>query len=139
MHKHRRIEQAIKGAGSWRAAPLFQRSYVGSGMSWLAGRWPMSRELRWWPACCGMTTHRLLTDAELEEIERRAQAASLAPWQSFIEGRDHLSGDSFIRIGGLDDDESDLYVPGCRLEEIPASDANLDVGEGMPRHPIHRI
>lgn len=98
----------------------------------LAGRWPMSRELRWWPACCGMTTHRLLTDAELEEIERRAQAASLAPWQSFIEGRDHLSGDSFIRIGGLDDDESDMYM--SRAAGSKRSPLPMPISTSSPTH-----
>jgi hypothetical protein len=57
-----------------------------------------------------MTEHRHLTDAELEEIERRAHAASKAPWQSFIEGRDHCGGDNFVRIGSLKDDEPDMYV-----------------------------
>jgi hypothetical protein len=51
-----------------------------------------------------------VTDAELDQIGRRCQAASKAPWQSFIEGRDHLGGDNFIRIGGLDDTEPDMYV-----------------------------
>ncbi|MBA3844876.1 MAG: hypothetical protein H0X39_20060 [Actinobacteria bacterium] len=56
-------------------------------------------------------------------MERRAEAASKAPWQSFIEGRDHWAGDDFIRIGGLDDDEKDMYVS---RERTPASDADLD-------------
>ena len=43
-----------------------------------------------------------LTDAELAAIRARVDAASPAPWESFIEGRDHLAGDDFIRIGGLD-------------------------------------
>jgi hypothetical protein len=51
-----------------------------------------------------------LTDAELDAIEARVVGASKAPWQSFVEGRDHTSGDNFIRVGGLDDDEPDMYV-----------------------------
>ena len=35
-----------------------------------------------------------LTDAELDAIEARVVAASKAPWQSFVEGRDHTSGDT---------------------------------------------
>jgi hypothetical protein len=70
-----------------------------------------------------MSDHRPVSDEELAAMERRAQAASKAPWQSFIEGRDHRSGDDFIRIGGLDDDEKDMYVS---RERTPASDADLD-------------
>lgn len=51
-----------------------------------------------------------LSEAEIEEIERRAEQASPAPWESFIEGRDHWSGDDFIRIGGFDDAQPDMYV-----------------------------
>jgi hypothetical protein len=69
-----------------------------------------------------------LTDDEIDAIEGRCAVASPGPWQSFIEGRDHLGGDNFIRIGGLDDDEPDMYVsraiPGQGL--TPASDHDLD-------------
>jgi hypothetical protein len=65
-----------------------------------------------------------LTDAELDAIEARVLAASNAPWQSFVEGSDHTSGDNFIRVGGLDDDEPDLYVsatPGPQASPIKTS------------------
>src|SRR3954453_9053212 len=51
-----------------------------------------------------------LTDDELDQMEARAQAALSPPWESFIEGRDHFSGDDFIRTGGLDDEAPDMYV-----------------------------
>ncbi len=51
-----------------------------------------------------------LTDDELDLIETRAQRATAGPWQSFVEGRDHTSGDTFIRTGGLDDASPDMYV-----------------------------
>lgn len=41
-----------------------------------------------------------LTDEELGVIEARAKAANPGPWKAFVEGRDHFSGDDFIRIGG---------------------------------------
>lgn len=68
----------------------------------------------------------MLDDAELDAIEARCRASSPEPWTAFIEGRDHLSGDDFIRIGN-DDDEDDMYVSrsnasGCR----PASCDDLD-------------
>ena len=37
-----------------------------------------------------------LTDAELGAIEARCAAATPGPWRSWIEGRDHTSGDSVI-------------------------------------------
>jgi hypothetical protein len=38
----------------------------------------------------------------LDEIEKRAMRATPGPWSSFIEGRDHTSGSSFIRTAGED-------------------------------------
>jgi len=38
-----------------------------------------------------------LTDAELDLIEARIGEATSGPWASFVEGRDHTSGSSFIR------------------------------------------
>jgi hypothetical protein len=64
-----------------------------------------------------------LTDAELDAIEARVVAASTAPWQSFVEGRDHTSRDNFIRVGGLDDAEPDMYVS---RDSVPASVADQD-------------
>jgi hypothetical protein len=51
----------------------------------------------------------VVTEEELAEIEGRAAAASPGPWTSFVEGRDHQSGDDFIRISGSDA-EDDMYV-----------------------------
>ena len=68
-----------------------------------------------------------LTDQELAEMQLRAEQASPAPWQSFLERRDHLSGDSFIRVGGLDDDEPDMYVMRQTDKGLPpASEFDLD-------------
>jgi hypothetical protein len=38
----------------------------------------------------------------LGEIDARHRAATAGPWASFVEGRDHTSGSSFIRTGGDD-------------------------------------
>ena len=67
-----------------------------------------------------------MTDEELAEIEARVAAASPGPWTSFVEGRDHQSGDDFIRISESDG-EDDMYVSrygdsGSR----PASHADQD-------------
>jgi hypothetical protein len=63
------------------------------------------------------------TDAELDEMDRRVGAASPAPWESSVEGRDHESGDSFILIGDLDDAQPDMYVS---HDGVPAPAADLD-------------
>jgi hypothetical protein len=43
---------------------------------------------------------RTLTDDELRAIKARCEAATPGPWRSYIEGRDHTSGSSFIMTGG---------------------------------------
>jgi len=52
----------------------------------------------------------LLSIAELDEIRQRTNAATPAPWESFVEGRDHLGGSNFIRTGGLDDNCPDIEM-----------------------------
>jgi hypothetical protein len=44
----------------------------------------------------------IMDDAELEAIRIRCDSATSGPWQSFIEGRDHLGGSSVITTGGDD-------------------------------------
>lgn len=71
-----------------------------------------------------------IPDAELDAIEARAAAATSGPWESFVEDRDHTSGDDFIRTGGLDDDAPDMYVSLSYWKEplgtMPAPAADLD-------------
>jgi hypothetical protein len=43
-----------------------------------------------------------ITLDELEAMRARCAAATPGPWQSFVEGRDHASGSSFIRTAGED-------------------------------------
>jgi hypothetical protein len=61
----------------------------------------------------------------LAEISRRTELASPGPWLAFVEGRDHHSGDSFIRI---EDPNSDIYVTKSQtgLSGVPVSAADLD-------------
>jgi len=61
----------------------------------------------------------VLTKEQIREIEDRCNAATKGPWESFIEGRDHLGGDSMIRTGGMDSDSPDLYI-------YDGTDADLD-------------
>lgn len=55
-------------------------------------------------------TQQPMSDDELAAIRARCEAATPAPWESFVEGRDHLVGDDFIRTGDLRDDCPDMYV-----------------------------
>jgi len=59
-----------------------------------------------------------LTKTYLEDVRKRCEAATSGPWVSFIEGRDHLSGESFIGRG-IDRCEEDLYL-------IGGTDADID-------------
>jgi hypothetical protein len=68
-----------------------------------------------------------LAESAIAQIEERCAAASKPPWEAFIEGRDHWGGDNFIRVGGMDDNEPDMYVSrasGGKL--VSAGDADLD-------------
>ena len=54
-----------------------------------------------------------MDSAELEAIRKRCDAATAGPWESFVEGRDHLGGNSFIRTGGIDDRFPDIELLGA--------------------------
>jgi hypothetical protein len=43
-----------------------------------------------------------MTNADLDEIQLRCDRASSGPWRSWIEGRDHTSGSSFIQTQSED-------------------------------------
>ena len=43
-----------------------------------------------------------ISQQALEEIRSRSESATAGPWTSFVEGRDHQSGSSFIRTSGED-------------------------------------
>ena len=61
-----------------------------------------------------------LTEQDLSTIEERCNKAARQPWKSYIEGRDHQSGSSFIRTGEPAD------VPGTDIELSGATDADQD-------------
>ena len=61
--------------------------------------------------------HNLLSEAELREIERRVEAASAGPWKSFVEGRDHTSGSSFIMTGEGDHRGEDIELTGATITD----------------------
>jgi hypothetical protein len=59
---------------------------------------------------------------DLDAIERRARAATPGPWKAWLEGRDHLGGDSTI-ITGAGADKHELEV---RIDGRPAGNEDLD-------------
>ncbi len=46
----------------------------------------------------------MISEDHLEKIRSRLAAATPGPWKSFVEGRDHTSGSSFIKTA-VDDIE----------------------------------
>lgn len=54
----------------------------------------------------------LISDDELDEILRRCEAAAPVPWVSYVEGRDHTSGSSFIMTGPPEDRGEDMEFSG---------------------------
>lgn len=65
-----------------------------------------------------------LDEDVLGELLRLSDRADPPPWRSMVEGRDHLSGDSFIQVGHGDDRAEDIYV--SRASGVAGS-AELDV------------
>ena len=61
--------------------------------------------------------HEGLTDDELEEIRSRCKAASAGPWASYVEGRDHTSGSSFIMTGEGEARGPDIELSGATTED----------------------
>ena len=57
--------------------------------------------------------HTLLSDEELAAISKRADAAQPGPWRSFVEGRDHTSGSSFIMTCDKGSRGTDIELTGA--------------------------
>jgi hypothetical protein len=75
-----------------------------------------------------MGDHVDITEDELGQIRARAEEATAGPWAAFVEGRDHLAGDDFIRTGGLNNNSPDIYVSeyvGATNIKVPAADLDF--------------
>jgi len=68
-------------------------------------------------------SNEILSEKELAEIRARYEAATPGPWRYMAEGRDHMSGDSFIRTGSPEDRHDDLFLTAGNQ---PASDADYE-------------
>lgn len=71
-----------------------------------------------------------LTDIELDLIEGRFRRASPGPWKSFVEGRDHTSGSSFIMVGEGENRQSDIEVSGATPDD---QDFIAEARQDVPR------
>ena len=58
-----------------------------------------------------------LTEEELDAISSRCEAATLGPWASYVEGRDHMSGSNFIMTGEGEDRGDDIELSGASIED----------------------
>jgi len=65
-----------------------------------------------------------VSDELLDELERLSAEADPPPWCSFIEGRDHESGDSFVMVGEGEQRRADLYLS---RESAPAGRNDHDL------------
>jgi hypothetical protein len=54
-----------------------------------------------------------ISETELTSIEGLVNAATGGPWKSFLEGRDHTSGSSFITNGGEVHRGDDIELAGA--------------------------
>lgn len=59
----------------------------------------------------------MMTDEELDEIRQRCRKAWPAPWKSYVEGRDHWGGDSFILTGEGENRGEDLHISGATNDD----------------------
>lgn len=58
-----------------------------------------------------------MTDVELEEIQLRCDAATQAPWVSYVEDRDHSSGSNFIMTGAGENRGEDIELTGATVAD----------------------
>jgi hypothetical protein len=80
-----------------------------------------------------VSSEKALTDEYLGEIERRLKTATAGPWTSFVEGRDHTSGSSFIRTASCDIELSGATVADQDFIAHARQDLGLLVAE------VHRL
>lgn len=79
-----------------------------------------------------------LSDNELARIAARCNAASPGPWVSYVEGRDHTSGSSFIQTGTPEQRGQDIELTGATVED---QDFIASARQDIPRliAEIHRL
>lgn len=71
-----------------------------------------------------------MTDEELNAIGQRCSCARPGPWISFVEGRDHHSGSSFIMVGEGKQRTDDIECVGATVAD---QDFIAHAREDIPR------
>jgi len=61
--------------------------------------------------------NKIITPKELKEIRVRCEKAAPGPWISYIEGRDHTSGSSFIMTGFGESRGEDIELSGATASD----------------------
>jgi len=59
----------------------------------------------------------MLTEKDIEATRTRSQSARSGTWISFVEGRDHWSGSSFIRVGDSPTRADDIELSGATIAD----------------------
>jgi hypothetical protein len=70
----------------------------------------------------------LLTEDEVDLIEKMVNMTTCGPWKSYVEGRDHTSGSNFIMTGTEDHRGNDIELTGATIADqdfIAASRQNV--------------
>lgn len=64
-----------------------------------------------------MMVARALSESDLAEIRGRCDQATPGPWVSYVEGRDHTSGSSFIMTGTAETQSQDIELSGATVAD----------------------
>ena len=67
-----------------------------------------------------------MTDEEIIAIRKRVEMATKGPWKSYIEGRDHSSGNDFIMTGISESEDIWTEGRGPDIELTGATKADQD-------------
>ena len=67
-----------------------------------------------------------MTDQEIIEIKKRAEMATKGLWKSYIEGRDHESGNDFIMTGISENEDIWSEGRGTDIELMGATQVDQD-------------
>lgn len=58
-----------------------------------------------------------MNEDELLRIKALCDAATVAPWKSYVEGRDHTSGSNFIMTGSENNRGEDIELSGATVAD----------------------
>ena len=58
-----------------------------------------------------------MTNEDLNEIRLRCEAATISPWTSYVEGRDHSSDSNFIMTGFGNSRGEDIELLGATVAD----------------------